>query len=214
MLVRGVPLELHPPGDYVSDAIRLAGDFYEAAVLDEVARQLAERPPGLLVDAGAMIGNHTTYLAAFAQHTEVRAFEPVPANLALLLANTRAWPTVHVHPLALSDGGRQLQLRLEPGNLGHATTDLDGPGAVVRVHAVALDDLELDQVALLKVDVEGHEPQVLAGARRTLERWRPLVVLESWQGRPDELLPGYQLVAEWERAHQTYLYAPVPGGQA
>lgn len=205
-----VSLQLHPPGDYVSDVIRQSGTWYEKAVLDTVRTHLARQPPGVLVDAGAMLGNHTVYLAAHVPHVAIHAFEPVPANLALLLANTRTYPTVQVHPLALSDQEGTLHLELDPANLGHAAAV---PGGELPVPAAPLDTFALQGVALVKVDVEGHEPQVLAGAQATLSRWHPLVVLESWSGPPGALLPGYQLVAEWEQQHQTFMYEWA-GGQA
>lgn len=204
MLVRGVPLELHPPGDYVSDTVRLSGDFYEAAILDEVWRRLWPTPPGgVIVDAGAMIGNHTVAWAISLPDMDVHAFEPSPANLPLLLRNAEPWANVHVHPMALSDREQLLQLEVDATNHGHTRA---AAGGSLEVAAMPLDAFGLEDVRLLKLDVEGHEPQVLEGAAGTLELWHPLVVLEDWRGRPDALLPGYQLVAEWERAHQTFLY--------
>jgi FkbM family methyltransferase len=207
--LRGLEVQVHPPGDWVSDHVRATGEFYEAPVLDRVAAELAGRPPGVLLDVGAMIGLHTTYLAEYVPHTAIHAWEPARANLAVLLRNVTRYPSVHVHPLALSDREQLLALRSEPGNLGHtqvvaqAHDTFDAP-------AVPLDSYRLEEVRLVKVDVEGHEAQVLAGARATLERWRPLVVVEDWRRDLGPLLAGlgYQLVADWGEAHQTYLYAP------
>jgi hypothetical protein len=48
-----------------------------------------------------------------------------------------------------------------------------------RVPLVALDDLPIDgRVRLIKMDVEGAEPQVLRGARRLLEHDKPIIVSE------------------------------------
>ena len=43
-----------------------------------------------------------------------------------------------------------------------------------------LDDLDLPDPDLVKIDVEGHEAAVLRGGRQRLGRSRPLIVLESW----------------------------------
>lgn len=201
--IDGVALELHPEGDWLSDHLRATGRWHEEGPLRRVLRELQALPPGVLVDAGAMIGTHTAYLAAFAPHTEVHAYEPLPANLVLLDANVRPYPTVQVHPVALSDRERRLLLVSEPGNLGHTVAHEDRHGTVP---ALPLDGYQLAQVRLLKVDVEGHEPQVIAGARATIEAWHPLVLIEDWRREYGALLPGYELLAEWEREHQTYLY--------
>jgi FkbM family methyltransferase len=203
VIIDGVALQLHPPGDWLTDHMLTTGRWYEEGPLRRVLRDLQGLPPGVLVDAGAMIGTHSAYLAAFAPHTELHAFEPLPANLALLEANVAPYPTVRVHPVALSDRHRTLQLVSDPANLGH-TMAVEARGA--SSPAVPLDHYQLAQVRLLKVDVEGHEPQVIAGARATIEAWHPLVLIEDWRREYGPLLPGYELAAEWEREHQTYLY--------
>jgi FkbM family methyltransferase len=198
----GVELELHPEGDYVSDLIRATGDHHEVRILEEVRERLFH-DPGVIVDAGAMIGNHAAYFAHHVRHTVVHAFEPEPSNLALLERNVARYPTVHVHPVALSDHHGQAALHNDDErNRGHAQLR---PGEGVQL--VTLDGLELEWVTLLKVDVEGHELEVLAGAAGTIRRWRPLILIEDWQlsyGRALGEL-GYGLVAAWPQ-HQTYLY--------
>jgi FkbM family methyltransferase len=206
-LASGVELELHPPGDYVSDAIRRTGEHYEQAILEELRERLHMAPRGVIVDGGAHLGNHSTYLARALPWQVVHAFEPVPSSFALLCRNAVPYDNLVPHSLALSDRPGLLTMTLEP-NLGHSRADEDG-GIVAQ--AATLDELELEFVVLLKLDVEGHEPQALAGARRTLERWRPLVLIEDWGRAYGPLLPGYRVVAEWELAHQTYLYEFVGG---
>lgn len=194
-VVRGVELALHPSPDYVSDVIRETGDFYEAAILDELTRRVAG---GVLVDVGAMIGNHTTFFARFLPHTAIHAFEPIAANRRVLRANVAPFPTVTVHPVALSSKAGTVLMSAPAGNLGHASIGAGRP-----VKAMTLDSFAFQDVNLLKIDVEGHEPEVLAGARDTIARCRPLILIEDWSGPPT--IPGYRLVAEWETAHQTFL---------
>jgi FkbM family methyltransferase len=198
-VVRGVRLRLHPSPDYITDHIVATGDFYEAAILDELARRVTG---GTLVDVGAMIGNHTSYLAAFVSHDTIHAFEPEPRNFALLEANTDD-PTVVRHRVALSDRAGVAGLTTEAGNAGH-TILTDGSA----VPTATLDSYALRDVSLVKVDVEGHERQVLAGARETLTRWRPLVVVEDWERELGPLMAafGYRLAVDWGWDHQTYLY--------
>lgn len=195
-----LPFALHPPGDYVSDEIRRTQQPFEAVILDELVRRLTIR--GVVVDAGAHIGNHTVFFADRLPHTQVHAFEPWLDNLVLLRQNVAGRDDVFVWPYALSDRPRMLQL-LPDSNQGHVRVDSDGS---VQVEAIALDDFELREVTLLKVDVEGHEPQVLEGAALTIARWHPLILIEDWREEYGPLLPGYQLVGDWSQTHQTYLY--------
>lgn len=195
--VRGVTLSLHPEGDYVSDHIRRTEDFYEADILDRLRDRLNG---GVLIDVGAMIGNHTAYLARFVPHLAIHAFEPVPANIALLRENVERFPRVKVHDMALSDRETALSMTFDT-NLGHCAVG-NGP---LMVQARTLDSYGFGEVALLKIDVEGHEPEVLVGARQTIERWHPQILIEDWQQEYGALLPGYRLAASWPD-QQTYLY--------
>lgn len=206
-------LALHPSPDFVSDHIRTTLDFWEADILDELRERLATMRPGVLVDVGAMIGNHTAYLASFVEHTAIHAFEPAPINVGLLRINVSHFRKVVIHPVALSDRRQRLAMSVERGNRGHAVvlatdpwSEPDKVETVWEVDAMALDELELDDVRLIKIDVEWHEPQVLAGAQATIERCHPLIVIEDWKHEYGALLPGYRLAKSWEQEHQTFLY--------
>lgn len=196
---------LHPPGDFVSDEIRRTGVPFEAVILDELVRRVTR--PGVIVDVGAHIGNHTVFFAEYLPHTAIHAFEPWADNRELLERNVARFPEVQVHPLALSDRRRQFPMMAD-ANLGHVRA-AEHPADVQQTpQAVPLDELELTDVTLLKIDVEGHEPQVLAGAALTIARSRPLILIEDWTrgtyvGLP-ELLP-YRQAVEWPE-HQTFLY--------
>lgn len=194
---------LHPPGDWVSDEIRRTQRPFEALILDELARRLTVK--GVIVDAGAHIGNHTVFFADHLPHTAIHAFEPWLDNLTLLRQNVAGRDTVFVHPYALSDRPRNLTLVPE-ANLGHIRVDPEW--GTVQVEAIALDDLELREVTLIKVDVEGHEPQVLVGAAQTIQRWRPMILIEDWEQEYGDMLNGYERVGSWPE-HQTYLYRAV-----
>lgn len=199
--LRGIPLALHEEGEGVSDGIRRDGDFYEAEILDFV-RDLypAHRT---IVDAGAFIGNHAVYFASFMLHERIHAFEPIPANFGLLVVNTAPFPTVTTHALALSNEEGMLRMRPRPHNMGASRVTKKGP---IEVPAVALDDLDLGVVTLLKIDVENHEKRLLEGARHTIARDHPLILIEDWSyGKGAKMLPGYQLVKGWEERF-TYLY--------
>lgn len=197
----GATLALHPSPDFVSDAIRASGDYYERNILDEVVGRLNR---GTVVDGGAMIGNHSLFLAHHRAGLWIHAFEPVPANLELLRRNVARCTHVIVHPQALSDVPGRVTMRLEPGNLGHSLIE---EGGALEVEAIALDSLALEDVVLVKLDLEGHEGPALEGAVATIERWRPLILLEDWQlvygHRLGEL--GYALERAWP-TQQTYLW--------
>lgn len=131
------------------------------------------RPDDLFVDVGANVGSYTV-LAAAAVGAACFSIEPLPQAFATLRRN-----------IALNDmGGRVKALNVglarQPGVL-HFTSQLDTVNHVlsdgethansVEVPVRTLDDVVGNAApALLKIDVEGYETEVLAGAERTLAK--------------------------------------------
>jgi FkbM family methyltransferase len=142
---------------------------------------------GLVIEAGANMGVHTTPMARrlATQNRGLLALEPQPfvyrqlcANLALNgLTNVAAWPYA-----CGAEPGRVSFV--EPdysrvGNFGGVAMASVGSGGC-EVPCVRVDDLvDKREVALLKIDVEGSELQVLKGASASIERSRPVIYLEN-----------------------------------
>jgi FkbM family methyltransferase len=157
---------------------------------------------GTAVDIGANQGVYAYALAGIADR--VVAFEPNPdyAFFARWMLRGRA----EVHELALSDtcGRGTLHVPLsEEGVVLHLAGSLKRTHAQFRngkTHAVeirTLDDFGLTHVRFVKADVEGSEREVLDGARATLARDRPTLLLELLSGTHED--PGADTAAICER---------------
>jgi FkbM family methyltransferase len=93
---------------------------------------------------------------------------------------------VTVYPVALSDTTGTATLSLPAGfiELGslephsRETWTTDAPIESYDVALAPLDSYDFDDVALIKIDVEGHEMALLQGATQTIARWRPSVLIE------------------------------------
>jgi FkbM family methyltransferase len=143
---------------------------------------LLSRRKGLAVDIGA---NKGVYLFHLSRHFKrVAAFEPLPVLARYL---KRAAPAnVVVTECAISDRAGEAELQLprgfnELGSLEAHTAATWTTNAELESHAVALRTLDaccLSDVALIKIDVEGHELSVLAGAGATIDTYRPTVLVE------------------------------------
>ncbi len=147
------------------------------------------RPDHNCVDVGAHAGAVLEELVRLAPRGTHHAFEPLPAMAAAL---RERFPAVAVHELALSDAAGQrafVHMVDDPGWSGFRERPTPGgqTSRQLTVEAATLDDmLPADlRIDLLKVDVEGAELEVLRGARGTLERWKPVVVLEHGLGSAD-----------------------------
>jgi len=154
-------------------------DLETVAVMERVLR-----PDSACVDVGAHAGDILEHMARIAPRGRHHAFEPLPAFARRL---RRDFPRAQVHEVALAErAGRAPFLHVvpTPGYSGLRRRVYSRPNPKVRtieVEVATLDDsLPPDlPIAFLKIDVEGGEHGVLLGARRTLARWRPVVVFEA-----------------------------------
>lgn len=123
------------------------------------------------LDIGGHVGFWSMWLAqAFGQ---VHAFEPTPEHAACFERNVRdANVTLHRCAMGAAEGLSGLSVDAE--NSGKSCLS---DGASVPVKTV--DGFGFEGVGLIKIDVEGYEPEVLEGARETIARCKPLVVFED-----------------------------------
>ena len=138
---------------------------------------------GTVVDVGAWWGPWTYWLSRKAEH--VVTIEPVP-HLAAFLRRVTA-DNVELIEAALSDRPGVTELFVPTGGSGsegRSTVEprvASGERSKVEVKLTPLDDLDLHDVAFVKIDVEGHELPVLRGATRTLTQQRPVILIEIEQ---------------------------------
>ncbi len=127
------------------------------------------------IDAGAHVGFWSAPLAAAFAHVE--AFEPQALVRECFLANVPE-SNVRLHAAGLYAGGGSANCNIIAPNSGMSYLSMDGAGETP-LHA--LDEWHWDDVDFIKIDVEGLELAVLQGARDTLIRCRPLLLVEHGQ---------------------------------
>ncbi|MBX6389421.1 MAG: FkbM family methyltransferase [Frankia sp.] len=147
----------------------------------------ALRPGDVFVDVGANVGGYTL-LAAGRPGVRVVAFEPASDTFGRLMENVghNPWLDIRAHRAAVGDGDGEVLLTVGLDTVNRVVAEAPtgaapaaAPGPVERVPMVRLDALLRDEpVAIVKIDVEGHEPAVLAGARKLLAERRPALVVE------------------------------------
>jgi FkbM family methyltransferase len=125
---------------------------------------------GTVIDVGAFIGDHTVF---YAQHgPSVLAFEPSQEAFTCLCRNIEELNNVRAFRVGLG---------ASPGNAAVIQNANAGMAALVDggdVPIVTLDSLNLSDVSFIKIDAEGWECDVLEGARETIARCRPAMLIE------------------------------------
>lgn len=170
---------------YIGRALELYGEYGELELA--IWRQFIQ-PGWKVCDIGANIGCFTVPLAQMVgEEGKVYAFEPQPELYQLLKRNTDRLPNVVLCPKAVGQYNHvdRMQTRIE-----HDTADANqgsyclGKGTG-RVEVLSLDHwLNGRPVDFLKVDVEGHEVEVLLGAERTIMTHRPMLFVEDHPANP------------------------------
>jgi FkbM family methyltransferase len=138
------------------------------------------RPGSRVADVGANIGYYLLLVeSVIGPGGTIACFEPEPENLVELERNVQAnrLGNARIFPVAVGDSHGTVSLRsgINSGVAVNGSGDLTVP---IR----RLDDVLAEPVDFLKVDVEGFEGFVLAGARRILQEHRPALFVEIHPG--------------------------------
>lgn len=139
-----------------------------------------------VIDVGAHIGYYSLYFAKCAGPTgRIFSFEPVPENFELLrknvLLNQISWIQAFSNAVYSCTKDISLFVPEESANPGEASVVEDRGTRQILVHAVALDSFCSSgniRPDVIKLDVEGAELDVLLGARTTIERYSPKLLIE------------------------------------
>ena len=199
---------------YVTRSLAVYGEYVAAEA--EVFRQVVK--PGMtVVEIGANIGSHSVMLARACAPGRFLAFEPQQRAFQLLTANLIAngIQNARVYPEAIGARHSELQMT-EPdyarrGNFGafSLTKATDAQGRDLRVRVSPLDDWALESCHFIKIDVEGFECDVIAGATKTISAHRPIIYTENdrleHQGRLIEMISGLGYSLYW---HVAPLFRP------
>lgn len=165
---------------------------HERDVIEAIVKEA--RPDDVFWDVGACLGIHSFAVAKHLPDGMVYSFEPMHANRAVSVDNkaVNELDNVYVSNLALSDtnGERTFEIRegIEPGYGRHGLKSEGGEYESVREIDVPTqegDTVDLEQPNIVKIDVEGASPLVLAGMRETLANPAcRAVILETHEPNP------------------------------
>ena len=181
---------LDEQADWIKDVLR-QGQIWEPLV---VARIMEHARPGTTaIDAGAHIGTHTVLLSRHVgPNGRVYAFEPQKKIYRELVHNMRLNQATNVVPLRFAVGDAHGVIEMEPaatGNEGGTPRGEGGDAAELRT----IDSFGFNNVSLVKIDVEHMEDQVIDGARDTIARNRPVIIVEIQGGVDyDKARPEYR----------------------
>lgn len=207
-MVHGQSLHLLP-GDAYSERLYVFRRQHIGLLL-ALARISLATPlggPSIAIDVGANVGYLAAWLAQRSDIGTVVAIEPNPRLVPVLERNLGSRGQV-IHAVATRHSGR----REFPVNaIDSSWSGFENPSSMEfrleQVPAVAVDDILNDgtQIGLLKVDVEGHEREVLAGASKTISTSSPVLVVEINQEQENLIRDVRDLTLRSRHRYQAFV---------
>lgn len=134
------------------------------------------KPEDTCFDVGGNVGFMSMLFAKHAHRGHVHAFEPIALNASLIATNARLnnFDNITINNVAVSDkeGTVQFSVSVDSAYSSMIATGRKENLKQVEIPALTLDDYAIERaikrVDILKVDVEGAEALVVAGAQKIL----------------------------------------------
>jgi FkbM family methyltransferase len=180
-------------------------DHHEIQMIARIFDILAP-PSGVFIDVGANIGTHTLGIARhLGERGRVYAYEPQRLLFQMVCGSLALNAVTNVFCMNEAAGAAPGRIAVpqfdyfKPMNFGSVefgpqqreTLDQvrgDDPAKTEYVPVSTIDHLELADVHVIKIDAEGMELEVLAGAQQTIARCRPVLLVECLKVDRERLL--------------------------
>lgn len=165
----------------------LAGRRWEKGIA-ELLNQYA-KSGSVAIDIGAYIGTHTYTLSDAVNNGKVIAFEPQPWACKCIEKTLKKNKITNVEIMNAGISNKKDKL--------HFCSDSSGRSAICDerkqspnfwkerydINVITLDSLNLKNVSVIKMDVEGHELKALQGAENTIKNSKPAIIVEIWKDK-------------------------------
>lgn len=162
---------------------------------DHLINLFAEKEKKVVVQAGGCCGLYPRLLA---EHFEmVYTFEPDKLNFYCLINNCQKDNIIAINGALGSQHSMVTMSALDTGNVGMHRV-MQTSKSIIPVFTV--DDLALNQCDLIWLDVEGYEYNVIQGAIHTIEKFKPVIILETYSNSIARKLNqfGYYFFEKWD----------------
>ena len=170
--------------DYVSTSITLDGIYEkdELKIFIEWIKDLKLNNifEGTVLDIGANIGNHSLFFSDYFR--DIHSYEPNPIAFEVLKINSKLVTNIQCYNFGLSSLNKESSIIINENNIGGSKIDKNLLSTGIDITLKKLDDINnnnFNKINLIKIDVEGHELDVLIGAKNTIKQHSPIIIFEQ-----------------------------------
>lgn len=200
------------PIDFIQSKIVDNNNFFEHDILQELQPYIKKN--AVVLDIGANIGNHSVYWAVRSDAKKIYSFEPVKDFFKILKKNVeinQLNDKVKIFNIGLSDkkinGSISFYKHTDIG-VTRIKQDSNGNLTLDKLDNITFEDNTID---FIKIDVEGHELEVLRGARETLLKYKPTIFIETFPDKKTKVHEyltklGYRLEKRFRDSNYLYIF--------
>jgi len=160
-----------------------------------------------VIDVGSNVGVYTKILSKWVGNQgRVYSIEPIPTTFEILTHNINRLKLNNINSInsAISDVAGIVTMEIPKNDLGienhYLAQVIKAPilpsSEVYHIKSCTLDELfscNQHRVSFIKIDTEGHELPCIKGARETISRWKPVLLIEISSDLAKKRSEGYQL---------------------
>jgi FkbM family methyltransferase len=189
--------------------------FYYKHGIDHIA-DIAALSGKTFIDAGGYIGDSVLVMEELFPETII-VFEALPKHCKLIkkTVEMNSLRNVVVENMALGEEAGSVEIQVaDSGSNGIGRKGLDYSEKVI-TPVISLDDYveknNILNIGLIKSDIEGMEPYLLKGAKKSIEKYKPVLLICIYHN-PYDFFEIKPMIESWNLGYKFSVYKPVTGG--
>jgi FkbM family methyltransferase len=161
-----------------------------------------------ILDIGAFIGTHVLLLSEIInKNGQIYAFDPLYTDI--IKKNVKAnhlEKKVNIYEVCVGGENKEVEIdeiqRDQVANYANASLVKNVNYAEQikkkKVKMITIDSLQIKNISIIKIDVEGFELEVMKGAIKTIQQERPVIFIEIWNKEKEKFIsnPIYKKIIE------------------
>lgn len=172
-----------PTKGYILDSYRwhlkIGGDFYQSYIPGWFWMSCSKKPPyKKVLDIGANAGFLSIPFSTMSETVE--SFEPHPDSFKCLKKNTtkNKIKNIQTHNVGIMDFNGQSNITSNHWSNSNTISE----NGDIKCQIKTIDSFSFTDVDIIKIDTEGNELNILNGGHKTIEKYKPYIIVEPNQG--------------------------------